>query len=84
MSPIFRIVPPYLRERKPRYENEPLVGNARYEGFSMDLIAGIAKQLNFKFEFHLAADKKNGNFDPKTNSWNGLIKEVLDGVKKYL
>lgn len=78
---ICRIIPPFLRFRTPRYENEVLVGNARYEGHSMDLIAGIAEILNFTFEFRLTEDGKNGNFDPKTNSWNGLIKDLLDRVK---
>jgi hypothetical protein len=75
-----RLGPPYLMERKPRYEGEILTGNARYEGFSMDLIDAIAGILGFKYEFRLAQDGKYGNYDPATKSWNGLIKDLLDRV----
>lgn len=47
----------------------------------MDLISEIAKELNFKFQFKLAEDNNYGKFDPKTGSWNGLIKDLLDKVK---
>lgn len=67
-------------ERKPRFEGDVLTGNARYEGFSMDLIDGIAGILGFKYEFRLAEDGKYGNYDPVTKSWNGLIKDLLDRV----
>lgn len=77
-----RIGAPYLRHRQPSYEGEVLKGNDRYEGFCMDLISEIAKLLNFTFEFELAPDGKYGNYDPKTKSWNGLIKELLDRVKR--
>lgn len=55
-------------------------GNAQYEGYSMDLIDAIAKELNFKYIFKLARDGKYGGWDPEKKSWNGLIKELLDGV----
>ncbi|XP_008198458.1 glutamate receptor ionotropic, kainate 3 isoform X2 [Tribolium castaneum] len=73
-----RLGPPYLMERKPRFEGEILTGNSRYEGFSMDLIDAIAGILGFKYEFRLAKDGKYGNYDPETKSWNGLIKDLLD------
>ncbi|XP_017773925.1 PREDICTED: glutamate receptor ionotropic, kainate 2-like [Nicrophorus vespilloides] len=72
-----RIGPPYLRNAEAR-QGEVLMGNDRYEGFSMDLIASIAKELNFTFRFELTEDHKYGNYDPKTKSWNGLIKDLLD------
>lgn len=75
-----RIGPPYLKHATPK-NGEVLTGNARYEGYSMDLIAAIANILNFTFEFELAADGKYGNYDPKTKSWNGLIKDLLDRVR---
>lgn len=46
----------------------------------MDLIDAIAQQLGFKYEFRLAPDGKYGNFDKKTQQWNGLVKQLLDGV----
>ncbi|RZB39423.1 Lig chan, ANF receptor and/or SBP bac 3 domain containing protein, partial [Asbolus verrucosus] len=77
-----RLDPPYLRKRKPK-DGEILEGNQRYEGFSMDLIAALFDEMksefNFTFRFELAKDKKYGNYDEKTKSWNGLIKDILDG-----
>lgn len=67
--------------RKPKYEGEILTGNARYEGYSMDLIAGIAKIINFQFEFHLAEDGKYGNWDPEKKRWNGLVGDLLERVR---
>lgn len=57
-----------------------LEGNARYEGFSVDLIDAIAKDLKFKYEIYLVKDNNYGNLDKKTNEWNGLVKELLDRV----
>lgn len=74
-----RIGEPYLRHRKPN-EGEVLTGNDRYEGYSMDLIQGLSEILNFTFRFHLAEDGKYGNYDPKIQSWNGLIKDILEHV----
>jgi ionotropic kainate glutamate receptor 2 len=46
----------------------------------MDLIDEIAKDLGFKYEFHLAPDGQYGSIDKKTKQWNGLIKELRDRV----
>lgn len=66
-------------ERKP-LNGEILEGNEQFEGYSMDLIAAIAKQLNFTFKFVLAEDGQYGSYNEKTKSWNGLIKDILDRV----
>lgn len=44
----------------------------------MDLIDAIAKELNFTYKFVLTADGKYGNYDKETQSWNGLVKDLLD------
>ncbi|XP_049802382.1 glutamate receptor ionotropic, kainate 2-like isoform X1 [Schistocerca nitens] len=72
-----RLGPPYLREKLPT--SPPRVGNDRYEGYSMDLIAQIAEILNFTFEFKLAPDGKYGGVDEKTGNWNGLVGELMAG-----
>lgn len=46
----------------------------------MDLIDAVAKQLHFKYIFKMARDGKYGGWDAEKKSWNGLIKELLDGV----
>ncbi|XP_037961199.1 glutamate receptor ionotropic, kainate 2 [Teleopsis dalmanni] len=73
-----RIGAPFLSEREPQ-EGETLEGNARYEGYSMDLIDAIAKLLKFKYEFHLTPDKKYGSLNKQTKQWDGLVKQLLDG-----
>uniref|UniRef100_A0A0K8V3R8 Glutamate receptor 1 n=1 Tax=Bactrocera latifrons TaxID=174628 RepID=A0A0K8V3R8_BACLA len=73
-----RIGAPFLLNREPK-DGEILQGNARYEGYSMDLIDAIARLLNFKYEFVLAPDGKYGSFNKLTQSWDGLVKQLLDG-----
>ncbi|TMW39962.1 hypothetical protein DOY81_014957, partial [Sarcophaga bullata] len=60
-------------------DGEILEGNARYEGYSMDLIDAIAKFLNFKYEFQLAPDGKYGAYNKVTKQWDGLVRQLLDG-----
>lgn len=68
------------REQKP---NEPkLEGNARFEGYAMDLIDGISKILNFTYRFELVEDGKYGSYNPDTGEWDGLIRQLLDKVSK--
>uniref|UniRef100_A0A0K8TK31 Glutamate receptor, ionotropic kainate 2 n=1 Tax=Lygus hesperus TaxID=30085 RepID=A0A0K8TK31_LYGHE len=64
---------PYLRIR-----DENAEGNDRYEGYSMELIDEIAKDLNFKYKFYLAPDGAYGSYNKKTKQWNGLIRELRE------
>lgn len=57
-----------------------LTGNDRFEGYSINLIDEIAKELNFKYEFTLAPDGKYGSYNKVTKKWDGLIKQLLDRV----
>lgn len=57
-----------------------LEGNDRYEGYSVDLIDGIAKLLGFKYQFELTPDNKYGSFNKVTKKWDGLVKQLLDRV----
>lgn len=59
-----------------------LVGNDRYEGYSIDLIDGIAKILNFSYEFYLVPDNAYGSYHPETKQWDGLIRELKERVRK--
>lgn len=56
-----------------------LEGNGKYEGYVVDLIALIAKEINITYEFRLRSDG-NGKRDKKTNKWNGIIGEVQEMV----
>lgn len=61
---------------------EKLEGNDQFEGYSMDLIDGIAQVLNFSYVFELVPDNAYGSYDPKTKEWNGLIKQLLERVSE--
>lgn len=63
-------------------DGQELQGNARYVGYSMDLIAGIAKIIGFKFTFLLTSDNKNGNWDERTKRWTGVIGDLLERVSE--
>ncbi|XP_068150954.1 glutamate receptor ionotropic, kainate 2 [Drosophila tropicalis] len=73
-----RIGAPFLTMREPN-EGEVLQGNSRYEGYSMDLIDAIAKMLNFKYEFRLAPDGKYGSLNKATQTWDGIVRQLIDG-----
>lgn len=44
----------------------------------MDLIAEIARSLQFRFRFELVADNAYGSFNRHTKRWDGLVKELLE------
>ena len=63
----------YKRDHKVR------AGNDRFEGFAVDLIAEVAKMLNFDYDIYLVHDGKFGSKMADGN-WNGMIGELLAGV----
>lgn len=59
-----------------------LVGNDRFEGFAIDLIHALSVMLEFNYEFRLQEDGVYGNYDNDTNSWSGMIGELINRVRK--
>lgn len=57
-----------------------LSGNDRYEGFGIDVIDELSKILGFNYTFVEQEDNNYGTFDKTKNEWNGMIRELLDGV----
>lgn len=58
-----------------------LTGNDQFEGFGIDIIDELSKLYGFKYNFILQEDKNYGSRqDEETNSWNGMIGEVMAGV----
>lgn len=57
-----------------------LQGNDRFEGFCFDIIDEISKMLGFHYVFKLVDDNKYGSRNKDTGEWNGMIRELLDGV----
>lgn len=59
-----------------------MTGNARYKGYAVDLIAEIAKEMGFEYQFIPVADDQYGKLDKDTKLWNGIIGEIVNNVRK--
>ncbi|XP_022915882.1 glutamate receptor ionotropic, kainate 2-like isoform X3 [Onthophagus taurus] len=55
-----------------------LSGNARYEGFCIDLLKGIAQMVGFEYRIELVPDGKYGAIDLETGEWNGIVRQLMD------
>ncbi|CAL8116108.1 unnamed protein product [Orchesella dallaii] len=56
-----------------------LTGNARYEGFCIDLLKDVANLVGFQYTIDVVKDGKYGVEDPVTKEWNGIVRELIDG-----
>ncbi|PNF32815.1 hypothetical protein B7P43_G04494, partial [Cryptotermes secundus] len=68
------------REEKPYVmvkEERNFTGNARYEGFCIDLLKLIASQVGFHYVIRLVPDHMYGVYDPHTKEWNGIVRELM-------
>lgn len=65
-------------------EEKNLTGNARYEGFCIDLLKWIASQVGFQYTIRLVPDHMYGVFDPDTKEWNGIVRELMEKVSILL
>ncbi|KAK1126381.1 hypothetical protein K0M31_005019 [Melipona bicolor] len=59
-------------------EDKNLTGNARFEGFCIDLLKWIARQVGFQYAIRLVPDHMYGVYDPKTKEWNGIVRELME------
>ncbi|XP_031355703.1 glutamate receptor ionotropic, kainate 1-like [Photinus pyralis] len=69
------------REEKPYVmvkKDANLTGNARFEGFCIDLLKSIAGQVQFDYVIRLVPDHMYGVYDPETKEWNGIVKELKE------
>ena len=76
-NPIFLQEKPYVMVK----EDKNLTGNARFEGFCIDLLKWIAGQVGFQYAIRLVPDHMYGVYDPKTKEWNGIVRELMEKVK---
>lgn len=60
--------------------NQTLTGNDRFEGFCKDIIHEISEMLGFRYVFQLVGDGNYGNPNPITGEFDGMVRELLDGV----
>lgn len=77
------VAPNYSYFRTPE-DNETLEGNARFEGYSIDLIQSLSEKLKFKYVIKLVPDKRYGQYNKKTKKWDGIIRQLIDGVSTSL
>ncbi|XP_034139239.1 glutamate receptor ionotropic, kainate 2 isoform X4 [Drosophila guanche] len=69
------------REERPYVmvkEDANLTGNFRFEGFCIDLLKAIAQQVGFQYKIELVPDNMYGVYIPETNSWNGIVQELME------
>lgn len=74
---------PFTSQEKPYVmvkEGWNLQGNARFEGFCIDLLAKVAARAGFHYRLRLVPDNMYGARDPNTGHWNGIVRELVDGV----
>lgn len=67
---------PYTKLRETSKSN--LSGNDQFEGYLVDLIDIISKQLNFNYTLRINPSGQFGSLD-KSGRWNGIIGEIIDG-----
>lgn len=59
-----------------------MANGTEHVGFVIDLLNKIAEKKNFKY--NLSFVDSYGVRDEKTNEWNGLIRELIDGVSERI
>ena len=64
-------------------EIEKMVFAAKYEGYVVDLIRALAKEVKFKYRMYIVEDQQYGAYDENTKTWNGMIRDLIDHVSTY-
>ena len=59
-----------------------LEGNARFEGFSVDLADHLSNFLGFNYTIKLVDDGNYGK-EVSPDNWNGMLGEVMDEVADF-
>lgn len=68
--------PPFI-QRTP----DPLLG-PNYEGYCIDLIEMIKEEVKFTYDLYEVPDGMFGTMNDR-GEWNGLIGELVDGVRIF-
>ena len=58
--------------------------SSRYEGFCIDLLNAIAKNLHFDYVIYEVEDGRFGAQDQRTGEWRGLVRELIDKVSDFV
>lgn len=51
-----------------------------FEGLCIDILEEMRKELHFNYSISLAPDGKYGVRDKRSGQWNGVVRELVDGV----
>ncbi|XP_020295440.1 glutamate receptor ionotropic, kainate 2-like isoform X1 [Pseudomyrmex gracilis] len=54
-----------------------MTGNARYEGFAIDIIHEMSKILGFNYTFEVQTDNVYGELNQTTGQWNGMLGKII-------
>ena len=57
-------------------------GNARFYGFCIDLLELIADMAGFSYIMEVVPDRTYGAQDPETGEWDGMVNEIIKGVRQ--
>ena len=74
---VVKIGKPFCMHKVPP-DGEVYEGNARFEGFCVDLISQISQMYKFKYILEVVPDEKYGSLNAETKKWDGLVKHLLD------
>ncbi len=56
-------------------------GNDQFEGYCVDLASEIARHIGIRYKIAIVPDGKYGARDPETKIWNGMVGELVYGVR---
>ena len=62
-----------LPDELPEEALERLTFEEKYEGYVIDFVKHLSRELKFKYKMHLVKDGKYGSYNSATGTWNGLI-----------
>lgn len=57
---------------------ERLTFEEKFEGYVIDFVKHLSREVKFKYKLRLVKDGKYGSFIPNTGQWNGLIGELIN------
>ena len=55
------------------------LGNDKFDGYIVDLLKELSGKLQSNFYLKLASDGRYGAYDNTTDSWTGMVGEVMTG-----
>lgn len=70
---------PYIFYKDGVDENSDLPQNEKYDGYMVEFIKEVMKELKLPYRIQLVKDDNYGN-EQANGSWDGMVGEVIRGV----